>query len=185
MHILLTGPIRAGKSTALDGALTITGRKPYGFRTRPAGPGWGVPGFLMEPASPEDETPPRLFAWEEAGAWHVEPRVFEEMGISLLREAFRRREEDRAVLIMDELGFFENMAPRFRDKVLACLDQEEIPVLGVVKQKDTPFLESARNHRNVQVIPVTPENRDTLPGRIAALLEENWRTEGGDHVPVD
>ena len=46
----------------------------------------------------------------------------------------------------------------------------DIPILGVVKKKQAPFLEQVRRHPKVELIEVTRENRDDIPARIVDLL---------------
>ena len=51
---------------------------------------------------------------------------------------------------------------------MKCLDGD-IPVLGALRL-DQPWHALIRNHPGVRVFPVTAENRDALPERIAETL---------------
>ena len=62
---------------------------------------------------------------------------------------------------MDELGFFENDAARFQEAVFRVLDADK-PVLGVLKQKDTPFLRQVRHREDVIVYEIREDNRERL-----------------------
>ena len=70
---------------------------------------------------------------------------------------------------MDELGFLERGALAFQCAVLDALD-EDTPVLGVVRQGASGWLDALRRHERVEEITVTEENRDTLPGEIRKRL---------------
>ncbi|HML49232.1 MAG TPA: nucleoside-triphosphatase, partial [Clostridia bacterium] len=58
-------------------------------------------------------------------------------------------------------GPHEERAPRFQRAVLRTLDGST-PVLGVVQDAKSAFLEQVKCHPKVELIAVTPENRDEL-----------------------
>ncbi|MBQ0038312.1 MAG: nucleotide kinase [Clostridiales bacterium] len=65
------------------------------------------------------------------------------------------------VLVMDELGPTEQNALAFQTAVWQALDGD-VPIIGVLQCADTPFLWQVTQHPQVQVVTVTPENRDAL-----------------------
>ena len=51
-----------------------------------------------------------------------------------------------------------------------CRPAGEGKVVGALRQEENPFLAAVRAHPQVEVILVTRENRDRLPGRLAKRL---------------
>lgn len=54
--------------------------------------------------------------------------------------------------VLDELGIFEGDAHKFQQALFNLLDSPQ-PVLGVLKDKSSPFLDGVRTHPRVQVFP--------------------------------
>lgn len=80
------------------------------------------------------------------------------------------------LLLMDELGPTEVKAEKFRKAVLAALDGE-VPIIGVLQKAESDFLDAIKNHKDVDVIEVTMENRDKLASR--SLRHMDQRNSGG------
>lgn len=158
-HIFLTGEKQVGKSTLIRNYLKTFPGKVGGFRTvrtkevfgdrfsvHMVRPG-GVPAkenllFLCPP--PWDDTPVARF---------------EELGCAALEDT-----ADCDLLLMDELGPTEVKAKKFQKAVLDALDGD-IPIIGVLQKAESDFLQKIAAHKNVDVIHVTPENRDLLAKR--------------------
>ena len=165
MVIFLTGERGVGKSTALRRAL--------------AGCGLGVGGFMTdfgESRYAENKTL-RLLPWSEEpdlsagetcallgpGRRQVFPEVFDGLGSRLLLSA--AGDDACDLILLDELGFLEADAGRFRAAVLSVLTGPK-PVLGVVRRglgvwQDAPLGE---------LWEVTKENRDAVPRRLRERL---------------
>ena len=162
MHLFLTGEIQVGKSTLLSALLDSLGLPACGFRTcwrRTEGEDtlhllpWGV-----EAACGTDNQVAR----RRDGRAETLSGRFDTLGTELLTPR-----PGCAVMVMDELGFLERNDLRFQEAVLRALDGP-LPVLGVIKPRNVPFLDQVRAHEGVQVVTVTPENRDEL--RTSELL---------------
>lgn len=69
----------------------------------------------------------------------VYPEVFDRFSFLL------EKPPDGGIVLMDGIGPMEGEAPRFREAVLKALDGDT-PVLASVRDKDTGFLRSVRNH---------------------------------------
>ncbi|WP_027399060.1 nucleoside-triphosphatase [Anaerovorax odorimutans] len=80
--------------------------------------------------------------------------------------------EGSDLIIMDELGFMENEAKIFQEKVISVLNGN-IPVLGVIKPMNTEFLNRIRNHKKVKVFDVNVENRNNLKEEVSKYLYES------------
>lgn len=160
MNVFLTGALQSGKSTAIDRYLARAGISPGGFRTRwdrPAGrlelyvlQGGGIDPLTIASATPQGVRP-------HPGAFDQAARLLLQAGPAPL-------------LLMDELGFWESCSPRFQQAVFSLLDAPT-PVLGVLRQhRDSPFWGPLSRRPDVQLVPLTLDNRDDLPGRLGALL---------------
>lgn len=159
-HIFLTGEKRVGKSTLIRNYLDRFEGKAGGFRTvrtdavyegrfsvhlvRPGHEPAADNLLFMCPPPLEDET--------------VAAR-FEEMGCAALESS-----GDCDLILMDELGPTEVKAEKFQQAVLAALEGT-VPVIGVLQKAESEFLEKIAAHPNVDVIEVTPENRELLAKR--------------------
>ena len=62
---------------------------------------------------------------------------------------------------MDELGRFELRAYGFRQAVTDALDSP-VPVVGVLKEDDNPFLNEIRSRDDTEILEVTEESRDDI-----------------------
>ena len=89
-------------------------------------------------------------------------------GVALLEQA------GPPLILMDELGFMENEAHVFQQKVLEILDGN-IPVLGVIKPQSFPFLDKVRNHPKVKVLDITTENREEKFCELLSVIKNNLK----------
>ncbi len=155
-HLFLTGPKRIGKSTVIDKFLTSDGLTMGGFRTV------HTDSVLRDRFSVHmlrpGEKPTKenlLFICGEPSAETA--TRFDTLGCAALAQS-----GNAELILMDELGPHEAKAQQFQNAVLSALDGDT-PILGVLQQADSPFLRQVAAHRNVTVVEVTLENRDTLP----------------------
>lgn len=167
-HVFLTGEIQIGKSTALQRFLEKNGAKAYGFLTR----------F----SSREEERELFIYRFDtERGAYDGKVAVkMNRSGVELFSEVFSQHGAEiikaagqGELVIMDELGVFEERAPEFKNAVFETLDGAK-RVFGVIKLKASPFLDAIRARDDVELITVTVENRDGIP----ELLEQRFSAWG-------
>ena len=157
--LFLTGARGVGKSTCIDRVLGGIACPVGGFRTRFASDNRSL--LLLSDVSDRDARIAAHFTGE--GKIPV-PETFNGYGVSLLSSI-----PAPGLLLMDELGFLERDALAFRCAVLDALDADT-PVLGVIRQGALGWLDALRRHERVEVVTVTEENRDTLPGEIRKRL---------------
>ena len=156
-HLFLTGPKGVGKSTLTRGLLAEESGSLGGFFTvKHEG------GIYLLPAATERVFTPEnfLFRCGQGG----NPRRFDQLGCAALADT-----AGCALLVMDELGPHEAEAVRFQAAVFRTLEGE-IPVIGVLQQAESEFLDRIARHPLVTVLTVSRENRDDLP----AVLRR-WR----------
>lgn len=166
--ILLSGRPRCGKSTLIHTSLAgfpVLG----GFVTQRLtwkGETWA---FRLLDLSEEQyithletkkEYPDIAIIMTAPGQGHGITQVFDTKG----RIALERCWDSRVLVVMDELGKFEKDAYKFQAGVSKTLDGD-LPVLGVIKDKSSPFLDGIRCHPAVTVV--------RFPGvAISALLAD-------------
>jgi nucleoside-triphosphatase THEP1 len=91
------------------------------------------------------------------------PEAFDTTGVELLASSGRK-----GITLMDELGFLEKDAHAFQAAVFARLEQD-VPVLGVLRDTHTAFLDAVRAHPRVKLMRVSLENRDDVPDMMLRL----------------
>lgn len=153
-HLFLTGQKGAGKSTLIRGLLAEeTGRLGGFFTVRHEG------GVYLLPAAKERTFTPEslLFRCGHGG----DPARFDDLGCAALADTAGCR-----LLVMDELGPHEEAALRFQAAVFRTLDGST-PILGVLQQAQSQFLDRIARHPRVTVLTVTEENRNTLAAELS------------------
>lgn len=166
VHVFLTGERGIGKSVVAEKAAALLGRPCYGFMTRFLSKEHEKSALYMVPAEDPglmDEA--HIVAKWDNGKLRAVPERFDALGSSILQEAKRHPE---GIILMDECGHLEKDALAFRQAIRDCLDGE-IPVLGVLR-KDQSWHNFIIEHPRVQLIEVSAETRDMLPGQIAERL---------------
>ena len=73
------------------------------------------------------------------------------------------------IIILDELGFFENNSKRFKYKIYELLDSDKI-ILGTLKDYDCEFLNNIRKRNDISLIEVTKENREKIFDELAKTI---------------
>ncbi|MGI6363369.1 MAG: nucleoside-triphosphatase [Bacillota bacterium] len=152
--LLLTGRPRCGKSSLIQ--KYILGLPVQGFtmqRLTRKGETWAFRLLdlaeeayttHLETEKPWDDIAISLIA---PGKWQGNTAVFEGKGCRAIERALNFP----GLAILDELGIFEAKALNFQQAVLGLLDSE-VPVLGVLKDKHTPFLDKVRAHPRVTIV---------------------------------
>lgn len=103
------------------------------------------------------------------GKYRVDTAEFERVGVTALEEAVLSAD----VVLVDEIGKMELTSQRFRAALLRVLDSPK-PVLATAMAYPDPFVDALKTRPDVQLIEVTPSNRDRLVdelvGTIRALI---------------
>lgn len=180
-HIFLTGEIQVGKSTIINKICSeLNNNVPHdfsdnvrGFHTIAVNDSktdvdslYILPYEVNEPREIDKPFAIRNKKERKKEGFH---EVFDNLGVTILRSATTN--ETTKLIIMDELGFFENDALLFQNEVLETLNGNT-PVLGVIKPKQTDFLNAVRNLSNVSVIEITEENRNELYPKVSMQIKE-------------
>ena len=156
-HILLTGRVQVGKSTALRKFLKNSGIEADGCRTY-----WRDRDTLL--IEPFEGGESMVAAVTDGEYRKAVPEAFE-YGADIIEKSGKKD-----VIVLDELGRLERCSERFMAAVFEKL-QGEKRVLGVIKKESNHFLDKIRELPNVVIIEVTEENRDEIPQKIEELMK--------------
>ncbi|NXY94738.1 hypothetical protein HYE82_10105 [Streptomyces sp. BR123] len=170
-RILLEGRPGSGKTTALRRlAALLPARAATGFTTQEIRQSGHRVGFALETLAGRREVlahvdlpgPPRV------GKYGVDLHVMERLALPSLRPAAAGEATGQLVLV-DELGRMELACTAFRDAV-TTLFTADIDVVATVHAHRDPFTDALKRRTDIEVIRLTPANRDTLPMELAARL---------------
>jgi nucleoside-triphosphatase len=168
-RILLRGRPGVGKTTVmtrLAERLRAAGVPVAGFLTREVRRGAARTGFLVE-----DLRGPKAVLADvripgpvRVGRYGVDVAAFERIALPALEEA-----RPGAVVLLDELGKMELASERFRAAVEELLGRP-VPLVATVHVHRHPFTDALQARPDVEVLEVTPGNRDRVPEELAARL---------------
>lgn len=167
MHTLIVGGHQVPRAAFVDRLLRELRPCPplYGYRTvkESAPAGEREPIYLYPAAGERRRSRENLLGWCRNQQSEAYPEVFERWAF-LIEEA-----QSDGLLLLDEIGPMESRSPRFSAAVLRAL-AGDVPVLAVVRDKDTPFLKQVRNHPRARPFVLTEENEEELFPRVLAFL---------------
>ena len=170
MHALIVGDRGVGKSTLIHRVLAELNRPVFGFETKKEeqleDPLRGCPIYIYDAGQPHVQTPENLIGYhKEAGAAAI-TAAFDRYAPRLLKIV-----PEGCVVELDEIGFLEAKSETFCRAVMRLLDGNA-PVIAAVKNREIPFLEAVRSHKNARCFYITPENRDALYEEVLAFLRK-------------
>ena len=156
-HILLTGRVQVGKSTALRKFLENSGLSADGVRTY-----WrDRDTLLIEPFEGGES----MVAAVTDGEYRKAKKEAFDYGAEIIGNSGKRD-----VIVLDELGRLERCSDKFMDAVFEKLRGKK-RVLGVIKPESNHFLDKIREMPNLVILEVTEENRDDIPQEIAKYMK--------------
>lgn len=79
-----------------------------------------------------------------------------------------------SMIIIDEIGLMQCCSPGFIDAVIHALDSSWC-VFGTISSQNTEDFLTIKRREDVQIIEVTSENRDSLPGTILRHIQKMCR----------
>ena len=172
-HLLLQGDIAVGKSTLLRKTLLPHLENVGGFYVQRVFRGKEYAAFQLQPlGNTEDyqlnkyverlpEKDNFFLYCDENNQWYTQLDVLEQKGVMYLQ---RSREENKKLILMDEIGGVDLHCPLFMQTVLQILDGSQ-PVLGVLK--------APRNIKKLNSRLAEPENKVKNMGKTLAVIKKH------------
>ena len=162
---LLTGLPGCGKTTVIMNLADILKtRKIAGFYTQEIRIKGQRTGFSLQTLSGTKSilSSINLKRGPRVGKYRVDVDGFEQI---VLSELSLKREAD--LYLIDEIGKMECFSGKFIDAVNQILNSN-IPLVATVAQKGSGFIKQIKERKDVELIKVTAENRDSLPSEISS-----------------
>lgn len=168
MHLFITGEVGSGKSTMLQRLVRLAGGTSFGFVTEKV-PGVPNNSVYIHPynAKEREYSEQNLVGLARVGWFETYEQVFSRRGDELLGSI-----PAGSLVVMDELGILESRAPAFCERVMEFLDGP-YTVLGVIKPKNTDFLNAVRHHPRVGVLTLSKDDREVTFHNGAELLKDS------------
>ncbi len=178
-NLFLTGRIHIGKSTLINKIIHSISGQVCGFRTLRYYKGKELKGFYIEGFNKNERVKEDLLIGKclDDNSWIGIPSTFDQYGVEILKDCLNRKPD---CIVMDELGFFENEAFKFQ-KIVIHLLNSSIPVLGVIKEADTPFLNVIRSRQDSLIFTITEENRDEIQDMLIHKIQSFQLDKNSNH----
>lgn len=170
-HILICGAKGVGKSTLIRRLCMDANAPIYGYCTKmlSTADADGLFPIYIHPARQKEAErtygSANLIGRCDICIRDVYTNVFNTLGAEYITAA-----KPGGYIIMDELGFMEKDAEKFKRAVFNALDGN-IPIIAAVKARyDVDFLNRIRAHEKAQLYTITPENRDALYTELLGII---------------
>ncbi len=165
-NLFLTGPPGIGKTTIIQKALQRVSCPATGFFTREIREGCQRVGFSIVTLDGREGILAHIRAKGKfsVGRYKVNMEDIERLAVPAMTP---RSPQD--LIVVDEVGKMECFSQAFQEALIRALDAPNI-VLGTVAAKGTGFIESIKSRPDVTILPVSQDNRDGLPDRVAGML---------------
>jgi len=172
-RVFLTGIPSVGKSTVVrkvaeriqQGRVKVGGMISADLRSGSARLGFEIRDLMTGKvgvlAHINQTTGPRI------GRFHVKVEDLDKIGTEAILSAIKHAD----LVVIDEVGPMELTSDRFKDAVREALACGK-PLLGTVhRSAQDPLVQAIRTDRTVEVVEVTRQNRDSLPGILLQRLK--------------
>ena len=169
-NILITGKPGIGKTTIIKKVISNINLKTGGFYTEEIRENRIRVGFKIKSIDGKE----RILAHKDyksiyrVGKYGVNINSFESTGVKAIEKAL----EEAELIVVDELGKMELYSKKFQTSVIKALDSDKI-VLGVIQQRENPFLDKIRKRNDVRFIFINEKNRDEVHLIILNLLKKS------------
>jgi len=167
-NLFLTGRPGCGKTTVIERTLArLPSVTVGGFYTRELREAGQRVGFAITGLGVGEGVLAhvRSTGRQRVGRYGVNVEDLDRIGVAALERASRECD----LIVADEIGRMEMYSERFCAAIVECLDAPQ-PCLGTVQARSSPFLDRVRQRADVELIEVTPANREELPAALAAAV---------------
>ena len=160
-NIFLTGAPSSGKTTVIKKIIAGLEKCAKGFYTEEERTGDRRVGFLMRTLDGKEGY---LAHQDIESEFHIRRYGVSIENIERIAVPSIEPEKDY-VIILDEIGKMECYSEIFKQAALKALDSENI-VIGTITFGGSDFILKVKKRNDIDIIEVTPENRDKLPSMI-------------------
>ncbi len=170
MKLLLTGPPQVGKTTIIKRfckQARAEGIPIKGFYTEEIREGGKRVGFKLVTLDGQEVvfSHVRFYSPFKVGKYKVDIKALEAVLPSILPS-------HAELIVIDEIGKMECFSERFKQTVWKILHAPN-PFLGTIALKGRGFIEKVKQLKQVEIIEVNLENRDSLPEFLLRKLQFN------------
>ncbi len=157
-HILFTGPPRCGKSTLIEKIVTIIKTPVTGFITKEILENGQRVGFSIHTMDQKKGilAHQRIKGRFRVGRYGVN---IDDIDWIAVPSMIPQKPDER--IIIDEIGKMECFSALFRNTLVEVLDSDH-GVIGSIALKGNSFIRNIKARKDVLLVPVSPQNRDTL-----------------------
>jgi len=160
-NIFLTGAPSSGKTTVIKKVIKNLPVPANGFYTEEEKIGDKRVGFLMRSLDGKEGY---LAHQDIRSDFHIRRYGVSIENIETIAASSIRPVDDN-IIILDEIGKMECFSDKFRKAVLKALDSSNI-VIGTITFGGDEFISKIKERNDIEIIEVTPLNRDSLPDLI-------------------
>lgn len=169
-NIVLTGFSGVGKSTLIKKIIKESNRNIYGFITEkfPERCIDGLCPIYIYPAAGEPVFDDKhLIGLGGEGTHYTNAEVFDNLGVELIST-----NDSHGLIVMDEIGFLEAAAEKFKAKLIECL-QGDIPTIVVMKTKmREKLMQEIASLPDIEYIVMDENNREDVYSQIHTWLKK-------------
>ena len=168
MNVLLTGRPGIGKTTLIKRLIEASSLSKGGFYTEEVREKGQRVGFSLTTLDGKKSLLAhiRIKSPYRVGRYGVDIDTFEAIGVESIIKAI----SDNKLIIVDEIGRMELFSKKFRDVVLQALKTGR--VAATIKKGKGYFIDEIKSRKDVKVIEMNFENRETLSSRLAKIVTD-------------
>lgn len=169
-HLLLTGKPGTGKTSLIKEAIARTRAKVGGFYTEEIRSSGIRQGFKIITLDGKEAilAHVNISSPLQVSKYKVDIDSLNKVGVSAIQRALQECD----LIIIDEIGKMELLAPQFGETVWQAIESRK-RVLGTIMFNPNPFCDKIKNHPEVKVLLVTRDNREQALAEIQSWLVEN------------